>query len=377
MIHQAGLAIVDASGNPIKLRGVNLGGWLHWEGYIFGRGILTPESQILDGLEKLVGPQDTQRFESQVYSDFIAEDDFRKISQLGFNVIRLPIDRRLLEDDSRPYAYKQSGWAVMDRTLAWAERYHLYVVLDLHAAPGGQSEVPTADPAQRKDLIWNSEQSRRRTVAMWQAIAARYKNAEVVAGYDLLNEPGPPDGKALVEMYRQLIGAIRSVDPTHMIILEGSRFASDFSMFSGPLCDNQIYSFHMYTWFGDNRAKELERYRLVASQQQVPFWVGEFGENTYDMIQTTTAMFDNDGSIVGWAYWPWKRAPTRYPGLEIIDVPKEWRSVMNWIVHPFFNHRPSRDETLRGMDEFLRAASITNTTFDARMAGILTEATRL
>ena len=371
MIHRVGLTIVDGNGNPIKLRGVNLGGWLHWEGYIFGKGILTPESEILNGLEKLVGPEDTQRFESEVDSSFITEADLHKISQLGFNVIRLPIDKTVLEDESHPYVYKQSGWALIDRALAIAERYHLYVVLDLHSAPGGQSWVPTADPGSRKELVWNSDESRKRTIALWQAIAMHYSNAQVVAGYDLLNEPGPPDGHALVEIYSQLIAAIRSVDPDHMIVLEGSRFASDFSMFSGPLCDNQVYSFHMYSWFGDNRAKQMEIYRATAARQQIPFWVGEFGENTYDMIRSTVAMFNRDSAVAGWAYWTWKRAPTRFPGLEIINVPTEWQSVMNWIVHPLFNRRPSRDETLRGMAEFLNAVSINETTFDGRMAGIL------
>jgi hypothetical protein len=75
MLHQQGTRIVDEQGKEVKLRGVNLGGWLVWEGWIFGKGVLTSQTTILTRLEKAVGAQQTEEFRTQVYDNFIAEAD--------------------------------------------------------------------------------------------------------------------------------------------------------------------------------------------------------------------------------------------------------------------------------------------------------------
>ena len=174
--------------------------------------------------------------------------DIQKIAQAGFNVVRVPRNDRVFEGDG--------GWRILDRLLGWCEKHKVYVVLDLHAVPGGQSRLGMADPADTGHLVWASEENQAKTLEIWKAIAARYHNRQIIAGYDLINEPAPPAGKDLVRLYQRIIRAIR-VDPNHLIIVEGGKFASDFSMFDKPLCENQAFSLHMYTWFGDDRKKEV------------------------------------------------------------------------------------------------------------------------
>ena len=167
MLHRQGTKIVDEHGAEIHLRGVNLGGWLLWEGWMFGKGILTSETTILTRLQKGVGRRETEEFRTAVYDNFITEDDIEKIAQAGFTCVRLPLHHGLFDGDR--------GWKILDRLLGWCERKRVYVVLDLHAVPGGQSTLGMADPGDARHLVWVSEENQKRTAAIWKSIAARYR----------------------------------------------------------------------------------------------------------------------------------------------------------------------------------------------------------
>jgi hypothetical protein len=209
---------------------------------------------------------------------------------------------------------------------------------------------------------------------MWKAIAQRYKDRKAVAAYDLLNEPVQPSGKELTDIYARIIAAIRETDRNHFLMLEGGILATDFSMFSAPADDNMVYSFHMYNFFGDKRQKNLKKYTELAAQQHVPLWAGEFGEDSYDMIQSTVEMYNDPARLVcGWCYFPWKRAPTKFPGLETIEVPDSWKRVINWIVSPTLHKKPTEEETRVGIKDFLEAVKLEHTRLDEKMVQILTE----
>jgi endoglucanase len=364
MIHQNGMRLLDGNGKAVQLKGVNLEGWIQWQGLFFGVSMFTSGSTVKERLTKLAGEQKEEQFERGIYSNFITEADIKKIGELGFNCVRLPVTASSLDEGQRP------GWQLMDHAIDWCEKYGVYAVIDLHSAPGGQSKMPTCEHHSDGDLVWNSEGSRQKTVALWKEIAERYHNRKIVAGYDLLNEPVANNPEQLVDIYRRIIAAIHTVDPDHAVILEGNKLASDFSMFDKPLCDNQIYSFHMYTWFGDNRKEKLTGYKQLADSQKVPLWVGEFGANTYDMIASTKAMYQETPEIAGWAYWTWKKAPTKYPGLAIINLPADWKPIAKWLSMPL-PPKPSLAETTKGIDAFLPATLLSNTEMDMHMAEIL------
>jgi len=368
MVHRSGMQVVDAAEHPLRFVGVSTGGWFMWEGWIFGKGLLLTESKIISGIEKLIGKHNT--FREAVYDTFLTDADFSMISALGFNSVRIPFNHRLLEDDENPYVYKADGWRRLDNALDSCERHNLYAFLDLHAVPGGQSQVMVSDPDSRQELIWNSRENQKRTVELWKAIAARYRSRRIVAGYDLINEPLLKHGEDLVRIYERIIAAVRSVDPDHMIILEGGKMATDFSMFDRALDPNQIYSFHMYSWFGDDRVQRLNRYQAIAMKQQIPFWCGEFGENNYPMIDSTVALFEKSPWIVGWSFWTWKRAQSKSPGLAVYDAPPGWMKTLEWIIFPL-RARPSRAAVEESINQFLQATKLQNCQVDRRMAGIL------
>ncbi len=366
MLHAVGSRLLDAEGNPVLLRGVNLGGWLDWEGWMFSEGFIS-ETEILTRLEMLVGSDAAQAFRRGIYSNFIAAGDLRKIAALGFNSVRVPVNYRLLDSQAHKAVYEEAGWQLLDRLLDWCDQYHLYAVLDLHAAPGGQSGLFMADPGDAKLSLWASTEHQHQTVALWHALAGRYKTRRCVAGYDLINEPGPSKGGQWADLTRQLVETIRAEDRQHLLFIEGGSLATDFSMFGKPLDANMAYSFHIYTWFGDNRSQRLTDYQILAGQQNVPLWVGEFGENNYKMIGTTVNMFDEHPEICGWAFWSWKRAPSSHPGLVTVKVPAGWQKVMAWINHPILRQKPTTAEARQAIKEFLEAVKLENGQLDQQM----------
>lgn len=330
ILHREHDYIVDGAGHRVDLRGVNLGGAFLWEAWIWGGGISLlhmndqSESHIRESLTSIAGGDAIAVFLRIVYAEMASDADFTAIAAHGFDVVRIPVNHRMVES--------ADGLAALDRVLSLAEAHGIYVVLDLHSAPGGQSKYFIADP--ERDRLWDSELARQRTVALWRTLAARYRGRAVVAGYDLLNEPDPPNGRALADLYTRIIRAIREVDPDHMIVLEGSDSAHDFSMFSAALDPNQIFSFHIYTWFRNDAAKRVAGYATLATKLGAPMWCGEFGENVVDAVREQIGLFDRTRAIVGWAFWTWKKVKNRYPALHEIVATPSWQAVIDWIVHP-------------------------------------------
>ena len=366
MLHAVGTQLVDGQGKTVHLHGVNLGGWMLWEGWMYGGGF-DSESVILDRLNTLAGREATRAFRDGFYSNYIRDDDLRKIAALGFNSVRVPVNYRMLLSDPDKAGAQDAGWQLLDRLFDWCDQCHLYAIIDLHAAPGGQASLFTADKGDAKLTLWQSGEYQHKTVALWRAVATRYKNRTSLAGFDLINEPDPARGRSWLELSRQLAEAVRTEDKQHLIFIEGGGLATDFSMFDKPLDANMAYSFHIYTWFGDDRSRRLKNYETLAISQNVPVWVGEFGENSYDMIGTTVQMFEKCPEFCGWCFWPWKRVSAKSPGLVTVNASPEWLRVVKWISHPLLNPKPGAEAARQAMSAFLESVKLSNAQVDQKM----------
>lgn len=355
-VHQQGLQILDAQNRPLKLRSVAVAPWIHWEAYLLGGSLLNKQSHVIDKFEKLLGKPEADRHVAHLMQLLITEQDVQQIAADGFNCVRVPINYRYFQTPN------SSGWALLDQFVGWCQKYRIYVIVDMHDAPGGQSMLPTADP--ESPSLWHSEERKAATVDLWARLAEHYKNCPIIAGYDILNEPQADSAQHLVALQKRIISAIRAVDPNHMIIIEGLKMASDFSFYDAPLCENMIYSFHMYTWFGDNRARALGQYGRFAHAQNVPMWVGEYGENKLPMIDSTLAMFAAQDYIVGWSYWPWKRCEATYPCVNIIETPPLWKHVMKWVANPLANPKPRQEQVETAFAQFEQCVTHPNPNLD-------------
>lgn len=364
-VSRDGQTIIDSTGKVIQLKGVNLGGWLLWEGWIWGGGY-TKEGDIVKNLSTIAGKQEFDAFHKDIYQNFINESDIKAISELGFNVVRVPFNHRTFDSTYAPV----SGWLLMDSVLKWCEKYHVYAILDMHSAVGGQSNFFIADPI--KPNLWKSESNKQATVNLWMKIAGRYANRKIIAGYDLLNEPIPSSKPDLVEMYDRIIKAIREVDNNHMVIVEGSNFAKDFTMFTRLPDNNVLFSFHIYTWFGGEPKDKMKQFADVRERLDVPMWCGEWGENNYDVIQRTLDAFAApDNKFSGWCFWTWKKHPNGYASLNAINVSTSWKDVITWCGKPSVKTTPTHDVAVAAMAEFRKAMRYENCNHDFRLGEML------
>lgn len=351
-LHQEGNKLVDSSGRPVVLHAVNIGGWLHWEAWIFGGklrfGNLKKGSQrqLLARVRELYGADAEVRFAEAIQKRYITEADIRQIAELGFNSIRLPINHTLLDSES--------GWMLLDKALEWAAAYNLLVFFDMHAAPGGQSTFFTADPDEM--LLWDDPVLQDELVGDWIAIASRYANNTCVGGYDLLNEPDQDDAMALLVLYDRIIKGIRSVDKEHLIIIEGSDLSRSFDLFDERLDENMAYSPHVYLWIGKPDRKWVTSLQELSNCHDVPVWVGEFGE---DRIQDIEGLRRGFESLSGWSLWTWKKVDTGgTPGLGEIDAPEQWlKLIASLDDEPGTKAVMTEREAFEALDAFLEAAA--------------------
>ncbi len=217
-----GTQIIDNTGTPVVLKGCNVGNWLLLEMWMLtvDHGQFPDQYMFEMNLEDRFSPSQRDRLMEVYRENWITPRDFEIIRSFGFNVIRLPFNYRLLEDDDQPFKLKQDAFKWLDRAIEMAEQAGLYVILDMHGVPGGQSvDHPTGRSGQNK--LWGDPVYGKRAAWLWKQIAQRYKDRASVAGYDLINEPYT-DFKAdirpqLREIFEEIYDSIREVDTRHIV----------------------------------------------------------------------------------------------------------------------------------------------------------------
>lgn len=284
--------IHNQGGDEITLHGVGLGGWMNMENFI--TGFPANEKAFRQVVRRALGAEKADYFFNKYLEYFFTEKDAEFIRSLGLNLVRLPFNYRHFEDDMNPTIILESGLHHLDRVIQICAEHEIYTVLDLHAAPGYQNQDWHSDNPSQQAFFWEHKHFQDRTVWLWEVLADRYKDNPWVAGYNPLNEPSDPSGKQLGDFYRRVVAAIRSIDPDHIIFLEGNRYSRDFSVLGHPL-PNVVYTLHNYAvpgfidghdYPGISRGQYFDKTVLhdefmkmcgYMLEHQTPIWVGEFG----------------------------------------------------------------------------------------------------
>jgi hypothetical protein len=321
--------IVDAAGKPLLLRATNLGNWLVPEGYmwLFEGGPQSP-SEIRALVMELLGPEGSAAFWQKYRENYVSHDDIALLHRVGFNAIRVPLHYSLFESD------EAEGFKLLDRLIDWSRAEGIYVVLDLHAAPGGQTGANIDDSA-GYPWLYQSPQEQEHLTAIWRRLAAHYRDEPTVLGYDLLNEPIPhfpklaPLNSELEPLYKKLSNEIRKVDGHHILFLGGAQWDGNFSVFGKPFDANVAYTFHKY-WTAPDESV-LRQYIDFREHYDVPIWMGESGENTDEWIaQFVKALEKNN---IGWAFWPYKKMEKASAVVRIIP-PADWGKIVDFAKLP-------------------------------------------
>lgn len=185
-----------------------------------GRDIIAP-----DGTKTLLYGMG---FGNDVWTDSLAEvglhhneDSFREMKELGFNSVRFLLNYHWFEDDDKPYTYKQEGFDFLDRSIAWAKKYGIGLVLNMHCPQGGYQSQG------KGTALWTDPENQKRLVSLWGEIARRYADEPTVIGYGIVNEPIVPKSggtTSSVAQCRSLVqrctDEIRKYDSNHIIFAE-------------------------------------------------------------------------------------------------------------------------------------------------------------
>jgi len=321
--HTHGKEIVDGSGKPFLIHATNLGNWFLPEGYmwLFDGGPQAPR-EIEDLVTELLGPDKAEDFWHQYRENYITRQDIHLIHEAGFNAIRVPLHYKYFETDDA------EGFRLLDRVVDWSREEGLYVILDLHAAPGGQTGA-NIDDSYGYPWLFDSPKEQAHLVAIWQRLARHYRDSTTVMGYDLLNEPIPnfpgleQFNAKLEPVYRKVTSAVREVDKHHILFLGGAQWDGNFSVFGPPFDSNTAYTFHQYWMTPDQKA--VQKYVDFRDKYDVPVWLGESGENTDAWIATYRAVLEKND--IGWAFWPYKKM-AKTSAVVAITPPEGWDQIV-------------------------------------------------
>ena len=353
----------DDNSNNVILRGINLGGWMLQEPYLFQfTGAADSQHEFKEKLVEFIGQENTDNFYNAWYESFITQGDVDSLASHGYNSIRLPMHYNLftlpIQDEpvSGENTWIDLGFSMVDNLLDWCESNNMYLILDLHAAPGGQgfgSDINDYNP--NLPSLWESEENKNKTIALWGKLAERYSDEPWIGGYDLLNETHWDLAEnELRNFYIEVTNEIRQYDQNHIIFIEGNGYANDFSGLTPPWDDKMVYSFHKYWSFNDS----LDWVTWMRNEYGVPLWMGEGGENSNQWFTEAIKVFEEN--YIGWAFWPWKK-------LESISAPyaiptnSNYQSLINYFRGE--SSAPSIENAVSGLMQLAEDSHISNNRF--------------
>ena len=334
-LQASGPKIVAANGQEVILKGMNLGGWMLQEGYMMKPGFGGTQGQIKKRLYYGYGLTDdeVEAFYQSWRDNFITKADIDYLAAKGFNCVRLPLHYDLFLTAAQraqrtnvskgtatyaDYLASLTGWyntnqlftdpstlegvRMIDEVLSWCGANGMYVVFDLHAAPGSQGTETNISDALTAggNEFWNSPINQDVANRLWSMLATRYQADPRVAMYDVLNEPnnvpdaGSQNGNQRIhDVLQRFINTIRATGDNHLILLEGNGFGNNFDYMEKRTFTNTanlVYNAHRYdsqgyrltnsvtaTGGSANQLGLIGKMTRFPTDNNAPIWVGETG----------------------------------------------------------------------------------------------------
>lgn len=317
---------------------------------------------------QLVGPDFTADFWKAFKDNYVTREDIRFIKSTGANTIRLPFHYKLFTDeDYMGLTVRQDGFVRVDSLVEWCRESELYLILDMHDVPGGQTG-DNIDDSYGYPWLFENEASQQLYCDIWRRIADRYKDEPVILGYELFNEPIAPyfenmeelNGK-LEEVYKKGVAAIREVDKNHIILLGGAQWNGNFKPFRDTGFDDKImYTCHRYG--GEPTKAAIQEIINFRDSVNLPMYMGEIGHNT-DEWQAAFCRTMRENNI-GYTFWPYKKMDgSSFVG---ITPPENWANVVYFseasrtTYKEIRDARPDQSMARKAMTDFVEACKLKN-----------------
>lgn len=363
-----GTDLVKPDGSKLFIRGTNLGNWLNPEGYMFGFSKTNSPRFINEMLCQMVGDDAAADFWEAFKQNYITKADIDFIASTGANTIRLPFHYKLFTDED--YMGRASGhdpFGIFDRVIGWCRDNGLYLILDMHDAPGGQTG-DNIDDSYGYPWLFESERAQKKFCDIWGKIAARYANEPIILGYELMNEPIAHyfDNKEelnsrLEALYKKGVAEIRRHDRNHIILLGGSQWNGNFEPFTDWKFDDKImYTCHRYG--GDPTPEAIGSIIAFRDKTGLPMYMGELGHNSSEWHRGFCKTLEENN--IGYTFWPYKKLGDSC--MMGIEKPQEWEKIIKFSEGPRSSYaeiRDNRPETAtvrKALDDFIRNCRLEN-----------------
>ena len=363
--------LIKPDGSKLFIRGTNLGNWLNPEGYMFGFSKTNSPQFINNMLCQLVGPDEAAAFWRNFKDNYITRKDIEFIASTGANTIRLPFHYKLFTDeDYMGLTAKQDGFARIDSVVAWCRDNDLYLILDMHDAPGGQTG-DNIDDSYGYPWLMESEPSKELFCEIWEKIAARYADEPVILGYELINEPVATYFESnrdslnaqLEPLHKRAVAAIRKVDKNHIILLGGPQWNSNFEPFTDWTYDDKLmYTCHRYG--GDATAEAIGSFIAFRDSTGLPMYMGEIGHNTDEWQRQFCDVLEENN--IGYTFWPYKKVDGSC--MVGINRPEGWDSIVAFSEADRGDYasirraRPDQRQSIETLNKFIENSRFENCT---------------
>lgn len=374
LLKTSGQKIVNDKGENIQLRGLGPGGWMLQEGYMLKTADFAgPQYKIKEKIAELIGEDGMNEFYKAYWKNGITKQDIDFLAKAGFNSIRLPMHYNLytLPIEKEPVKGKntwlEEGFKMTDDLLQWCAANKIYLILDLHAAPGGQgNDVNISDNDKSKPSLWENEENQKKTIALWRKLADRYKDSPWIGGYDLINEPNinftgkNPNGTdemsnaPLWKLQKDITTAIREVDKKHIIFIEGNGWGNNYNGLTPIWDDNMVFSFHKYWNYNDDQT--LKFALDLREKYNMPIWLGETGENSNVWFTELIQLLDKHN--IGYAFWPMKKIDN-IAGITNVKTTPEYEKLLEYWKNG--GEKPSKDYAKKALMQIAENYKLSNT----------------
>ncbi|WP_165045185.1 glycoside hydrolase family 5 protein [Dysgonomonas sp. ZJ709] len=364
--------LIKPNGEKLFIQGINLGNWLNPEGYMFFFGDVSSYRVINEAFCEMVGPDFTNWFWNEFKKNYITEDDIKYIKQTGMNSVRIPFHYKLFtNEDYMGLDSNQNGFELIDNAIEWCRKQNLYVILDMHDAPGGQTG-DNIDDSYGYPWLMESEQSKELFCDIWKKVAEHYKNDTIILGYDLLNEPIAHYfmedyahlNDSLEPLYKRCVDSIRTVDNNHIVLLGGAQWNGNFTVFNDSKFDDKMmYTCHRY-WC-DTLQANIQDFVNFRDSVNLPMYMGETGENSDEWIAGWTRLMERNN--IGWHYWPYKKMVPK-SCMVTIPTPENWDLIVEYTKQDrsnfakIRNARPNQEKVKKAMTDLLENMKFSNCT---------------
>jgi aryl-phospho-beta-D-glucosidase BglC (GH1 family) len=282
---------------------------------------LREEENVWRWFDKRFGHAKSEQLREAFHDHYITELDVERFAALGLNLVRLPVWYRTLETAAKgENRYRGQGWMKLHEAALWARKHKVYIALDLHGVPGGQSCTNHQGLADGGHFFEHPD-CIQEAARMWEALAAYFEDDPHIAMYDLLNEPmSCTNAEDYRTVHQALYDAVRKVDQKHIVAIEdGFKPASMLTSPAEMGWANAMYSFHFYPWgattgegYLNGTISALAAQADLSKRYNCPVLAGEFSaasgkkSGSWGVETTDKVLALLNAKGIHWTLWSWK-----------------------------------------------------------------------